>query len=268
MYSNLIASLILLRSSYAWTTTISFQIYLELLQENPIGITPDGPFMQQLDPRPLRISMYTDYPHAPIVYQWQIYPSPTIAPNNRPLSYTTNSSPGSATWESQPEPLQWSSHPLYISVGSCTNVPPGTCCRTITPYVTNGQFSNLPPGAISAFWGPGADPASMNGCEERILDSHYGAPQWGWRNPAFPPRVSGASYISCPATIARGWGAALAGFCARLKKRDSGPVAVPTPTWVWPDLITVAGVNHTDGRRGNLLYYDSEARLINLTHLL
>ena len=44
-------------------------------------------------------------------------------------------------------------------------------------------------------------------------------------------------------------------------------MAAPAPAWVWPDLITIAGVNYTDGRKGNLLYYDSKDRLINFTHL-
>ena len=244
--------------SYAWTTTVSFQVYFELLETNPIGINGE-PLIQQFLPAAqwralgrsaLMIAAIQGHP-----YIWQIYPSPNIAPNNRPAEVP------------HPELLEADFRPFHLAVGMCNNLPPGTCCRTITPSVTNGQFSNLPPGAISAFWGPDAGSSSMNGCEERMLDAHYGAPQWAWQNPAFPPRVSGATYILCPTgTLSRGWGIALAGFCARLK-RDSDSV-VAAPAWVWPDLITVDGVNYTDDRKGSLLYYDSHDRLINLTSLV
>ena len=243
--------------SYAWTTTVSFQTYLELLERNPIGL-PGVPLIDQFSTRrdyPGRFGLTTSTDQRR-TYTWQIYPNANIAPNNRPGELSSTA----------PNLLQPYFRPFYLAVGKCTNIPPGTCCRTLTPFVTNGQFLNLPLGAISAFWGPGEGSTSVNGCEEQVLDSHYGAPQWKWQNPAFPPGVSGASYILCPTgTIGRGWGTALAGFCARLK-RDSDSVA--TPAWVWPDLITVDGVNYTDDKKGTLLYYDDHNNLINLTSII
>ncbi|MCJ1242189.1 hypothetical protein MMC14_010196, partial [Varicellaria rhodocarpa] len=165
-------------------------------------------------------------------------------------------------------------NPRYVAVTHCTNVRPGTCCRPITPLTTNGQFSNLPPGAISAFWGPEVHTTILaNGCNERTLESHYGSPQWAWQDPVFPPRISGASYVSCPLDkIDRGWGTVLAGFCSRLKRRGAVSVSAPPttadPAWVWPDIIMVNGVNYTDNRKGDLLYYDMKDTLLNFTRLM
>ena len=263
MHSALIASFILsIRLSYAWTTSVSFQVYLEFLESNPIGLSGTA-LMQYFRPNTIR-ALTLEINHHVTHYNWQIYPSPNIAPNNRPRR------PPSA---SQIGPLarqDWNRFDL--AVGHCTDIPPGICCRAIVPHVTSGQFSHLPPGTISAFWGNTVTDSAMEGCNGQILDSHYGSPQWEWQDPTFPPRILGASYISCPSSnIERGWGSVLAGFCARMKRgTDSKAESVPPSQvgWVWPDMITIDGVNYTDDRKGDLLYHDSENRLVNLTGLI
>ena len=236
---------------YAWTTTISFKVYIECLEQNPIGL-PYGSIIAEFDRSiPLFYSEYTNGQRRED-YTWQVYPNPNIAPIRpaRPPVYLPQY------------------NPRYLAIGHCTNVPPGTCCRTIAPFITNGQFSNLPPGSISAFWGSNLHTTTVAiGCNERNLDSYYGSPQWAWQDSVFPPRILGASYISCPSNgIDRGWGFLLAGFCSRLKKK--GTSSVPPPAaWVWPDLVTVDAVNYTDDRRGDLLYRDTKNGLLNLTRL-
>ena len=143
----------------------------------------------------------------------------------------------------------------------------------------------------------GREEPNPYGCatgDARVLDSRYDVPQWAYRDKAWLPRITGASYISCPSNgIKRGWGAVLQGFCASLKRRrseggggDTGVLAAPpeeeeeeekrtrraealrsgeavSSSWVWPNLMTVDGVDYTDDRRGDLLYYSSGKRLLN-----
>ena len=250
--------------SHAWTTTVSFRLFVECLESNPIGQSLVHPEIWNLQE-----SYYWFMDEEPIQFNWQVFPSPAISPF-RP---------------SRP-PLHLREYdPTYLSVGHCTDLAPGTCCRAIAGQgaVTDGQFSNLPQGAISAFWGPAVRRlgTTTNGCDETVLVSRYNAPQWAWRDPMYPPRIGGASYIECPTSgIARGWGAVLSGFCARLKRKrgEGSAVSEPPlaegltprggPAWVWPDLITVDGVNYTDDRRGDFLYYDGMHRLLNLTGLM
>ena len=38
------------------------------------------------------------------------------------------------------------------------------------------------------------------------------------------------------------------------------------PTWGYPDVITVEGVNNTDHKRNDLIYRDSAGNVLNLAH--
>ena len=253
------SSLLTFPLSSAWTTNVTFQLYVECLEQNRIG-------------RPLTsVELTTWNLHNIQLYGlgfgftkfvWQVYPRPQLAPE-RP--------------ERPPAEMSYY-NPRYVATGQCTNLPPATCCRTVASLTSNGQFSALPSGAISALWGPAVRTLSApqpDGCNERILNTHYDASTWAWQDTAFPPRISGASYILCPSKAMEwGWGAVLAGICARVKRRGADPVAAAAAAstqqaaWVWPDLITLDGVNYTDNRKGNLLYYDSQNRLLDLSGLV
>ena len=260
--------------SHAWDTTVSFTLYVEYLPAGRYGVPLTEISSYDYTPRFHYQAFNLPSGYTRIIsgratnYAWQVYPPPNIEPGLRHY----------------PAPQAFF-FPRYLAVGQCTDLPPATCCRSLSPVVSRGQFSNLPRGAISAFWGPVVRLFEMppEACERRVLESRYDAPQWAWQdNGAYTPRITGASYILCPSSaMDRGWGAVLAGFCARAKmkrRRGTGGDAAaslaatpPThplssgPAWVWPDVITMDGVNYTDGRKGNLLYYDSENRLLNFT---
>ncbi|MCJ1242264.1 hypothetical protein MMC14_010271 [Varicellaria rhodocarpa] len=145
---------------------------------------------------------------------------------------------------------------------------PGECCRG-PPYggiARIGEFFNLPQGAIAAFW---ESSHYVSGCDERILETHTGAPYWRLQDPEPRGRISGGSYIQCPLGVAsQGWIEALVGFCQGPRNRAVGSGGRGTervqPTWSYPNVINVNGTNYTSQHRHDLVYRDSAGTLLDL----
>ncbi|MCJ1232666.1 hypothetical protein MMC14_000619 [Varicellaria rhodocarpa] len=158
-------------------------------------------------------------------------------------------------------------------VAYCTAVPPGYCCQPTTIFTgsTRARFIDLPPGAIAAVWQYDGDREDQRGCNTRVLQAHAGQPNWMYYARTLN-EISGGSYIQCPAgNLNRGWVQVLAGFCMKLLKRSGRELleedAVIQPTWGYPDIITVEGINYTDHKRNDLMYRDPAGNELNLTYL-
>ena len=167
---------------------------------------------------------------------------------------------------------------------SCTSVAPGFCCRNFygrvpsniprqTGIRTSGSFTDLPLGAISAFWDL-TSTALITGCNGHALDTRFDVPHWSYqvRDPVY---VGGASYIECPVpALNPGWATALAGFCNSLQWRFPPraetaeiPSSTSGVTWGYPNIVIFNNTKYTDDRRGDLIYRDSVGNLLDMSLL-
>ena len=156
-------------------------------------------------------------------------------------------------------------------VGVCENVAPGECCRG-PPYggiARIEEFFNLPQGGIAAFW---ESSNFVSGCNERILETHTGAPYWRYQDPKLGGKIAGGNCIRCPlGTGIKGWIEALDGFCLGPRNRAVGSGSRETesvqPTWGYPNVVSVNGTNYTSQHRHSLVYRDSAGTLLDLTNI-